>query len=63
MILISKLYTIQELQEILHISKNQAYKIVKIKGFPNIQIGKKILIPEDDLNKWIKENLGNKITI
>lgn len=36
-----ELYTITDLQTILHIGKNTAYKIAKLKGFPTIQIGKK----------------------
>lgn len=58
-----KMYTISELQDILHIGKGCAYKIVKTKGFPTIQIGKKILIPKDELVKWIKDNMNTKINI
>lgn len=57
------MYTVKDLQEILHIGKGTAYKIIKTKGFPTIQIGKKILIPEDDLRKWLKDNIETKINL
>lgn len=58
-----KLYTITDLQTILHVGKNTAYKIVKLKGFPKIQIGKKILIPKEDFNQWMQNNIGKHIDI
>ena len=59
----NKLYTIKDIQRILHIGHNTAYKLVKLKGFPKIQIGNKILVPENELEKWINSNIGNKIEI
>lgn len=58
-----ELYTITDLQTILHIGKNTAYKIAKLKGFPTIQIGKKILIPKEDFNQWMQNNIGKQIDI
>ena len=43
-------YTMSELQVILKIGKNTAYKLVKLKGFQSIQIGKKILILKNGIN-------------
>lgn len=59
----TKFYTMSELQTLMHIGKNTAYKLVKLKGFPVIKIGKKILIPQNELNKWIDENCGSEINI
>jgi len=56
-----ELYTMSELQTQLHIGKNTAYKLVKMKGFPSIQIGKKILVPKEGLDKWLRENMGSHI--
>lgn len=58
-----ELLTITEMQKELKISKNMAYKLTKLKGFPTIQIGKRIFISKDGLEKWIKENLGTQISI
>lgn len=56
-------FSIKELQNILGIGKNTAYKLTQIKGFPKIQIGNKIIIPKNQFNKWIENNIGNKINI
>ena len=58
-----KMYSMKELQQIMHIGKNTAYKLVKLKGFPSIQIGKKILIPKSELNEWLKNNKNSKIIL
>ena len=56
-------YTMSELQVILKIGNNTAYKLVKLNGFPSIQIGKKILIPKSELNEWLKNNKNSKIIL
>ena len=61
--LINRLYKMNELQKLLSIGKNKAYQLVKIKGFPTIQIGKTIYIPEKELEDWIERNIGNKINL
>ena len=58
-----KMYSMKELQQIMHIGKNTAYKLVKLKGFPTIQIGNKILVPHNQLCKWIENNNHSKINI
>lgn len=52
-----------DLQNKLHIGKNTAYKLVKQPDFPKIQIGKKYLIPEDMLGKYLEKHLKHKILI
>ena len=44
-------------------SKNTAYKIVKLDGFPKVQIGKKIFIPKDDLHIYLRKHIGTKINL
>ena len=58
-----RLYTPKELQQILHMSKNTIYKLIHTKGFPVIYIGHKVLTPHDELQRWISNNLGNRISI
>jgi len=53
----------KDLCHILGISKNTAYRIVKLDGFPKIQIGKKFYIPEDDLETYLKKHVGTKIKV
>ena len=45
------------------IGKNTAYKLVKLKGFPSIKIGNKILIPHNKLYDWIEKNNGSNIVL
>lgn len=49
-------YTISELADVLKISKSTAYQLARAKDFPKMYIGKRILIPLEDLKIWIKEN-------
>ena len=53
----------KELQNIMGIGKNTAYKLVKLKGFPSIKIGNKILIPHNKLYDWIEKNNGSNIIL
>jgi len=53
--------TVKELQNIIGCSSNKAYKIIKIKGFPKIRIGKNYYIDKDLLEKWLRENLYTAI--
>ena len=49
-------YTVQELQQVFQIGRNNAYKMVNTKGFPAIRIGRRIVIPVDKLQEWAKHN-------
>ena len=62
-IIITKYLQTKDLCSILGVSKNTAYKIVKLDGFPKIQIGKKFYIPEDDLEIYLKKHVGGKIKV
>ena len=62
-ILMMMLLTIKDLMRIFRCGKNYAYALTKLPGFPTLQIGKKIYIPADGLEKWVKENMGTKITL
>ena len=58
-----KLYTIADIQKIFHIGKNKTYKLMQLRGFPTIQIGKTILVPHNQLFQWINQNISNKIEV
>ena len=46
--------TVKEVQEKLKVGERNAYKLVNLTGFPKIRIGKKILVPEDELEEYLK---------
>ena len=56
--------TLEDIKNHLGISSNTTiYKLIAIKSFPKIKIGKKYLIPKNKYLKWIENNLGNDIII
>lgn len=44
---------INDLKRLLAIGTNKAYDLVKQKGFPAIKIGKKYIIPKEQLKIWL----------
>lgn len=50
-----RVLTVEEVRKKLNIGRNSVYKLVKQTSFPKIYIGKKILIPIDEFEYWIKE--------
>ena len=57
------MYSVKDIEKILGVSHNTAYKLTKLKGFPSIQIGRKIIIPKDEFEKWVEKSLGKTINI
>ena len=45
----------QELADQLGISLPKAYELTKRPDFPVLRIGTRIIIPTEDLNKWLSE--------
>ena len=54
-------YTLDEMTKVLGISKNTAYQLCAIEGFPVVRVGKKYLITVDGLQEWLKANYGKKV--
>lgn len=48
--------SVQELSEVLGISKVTAYKVVNTDGFPVLKLGKRVVVPVEALHEWLKEN-------
>ena len=62
-IYLENLLTVKEIQERLKLGKNNTYKLINKKGFPKIIIGKKILIPEEQFEKYIMNHVRSKIEL
>ena len=56
-------YTMKELADVLPVGTTNLYNLVHSAGFPSIIINRKILIPVDDFNKWVKSSAGKKIKL
>jgi len=58
-----KFYTMKELAEVVPIGVTNLYNLVHSDGFPSIIINRKILIPVDEFNQWVKTSAGKKINV
>jgi excisionase family DNA binding protein len=50
-----------EVAEVLGVSLSNAYVIMHSKGFPKMQIGKRILVTKDNLQAWIAAQSASNI--
>jgi len=50
--------SVSELANLLGLSRPKAYEMISIKGFPALQIGRRIVIPVRQLSKWLEDNAG-----
>ena len=50
-----KCYSVADLVSLLGCSRSTAYALVRRPGFPATRIGKRIVIPEDALKKWLAQ--------
>lgn len=48
-------YSVEDVQRLLGIGRNTAYKLASEKGFPSIYVGNRIIIPTDLFQNWIAE--------
>ena len=49
-----KYLTVKEVAEILRMGRTTAYELVNKPDFPSVKIGKKILIPESEFERFMK---------
>lgn len=47
--------SVPEAAELLGISKSKMYEIVRIKGFPAVRVGKRVLVNAKRLEAWLDE--------
>lgn len=60
---ICKTLNVKQLADYLGIGMNTAYQLVKMQGFPALKLGKRIIIPIDSLEDWVKKETEQKGTI
>lgn len=54
---------LKEVSEVLRLRKTNTYKLFQRKDFPEITIGKKLLIKESDLDGYLEKYAGPIIDI
>ncbi|MCR5502050.1 MAG: helix-turn-helix domain-containing protein [Lachnospiraceae bacterium] len=56
-----KYLTVKDIQEALHIGHNAAYALMSLDGFPSVKVGRKYLVDEEALHKWLSEHKGTTV--
>lgn len=49
------LMTVEEMRKVTGFSRPMAYKVLNREDFPKIRIGRRIMIPAKQLERWIEE--------
>lgn len=52
--------SVNQLANVLGISRTSSYDLVRSKDFPSITIGSRIVVPKDELMIWIQNQLNSK---
>ena len=52
----------EDVARVLGVSRANAYVIMHSKGFPKLQIGKRMMVPKDKLQAWIDAKSGGSIS-
>lgn len=60
---LDEMITVQDIMSHLNISKNTAYKLIKLDTFPKIRIGRTYAIPANEYKKWVTKNIGKELYI
>lgn len=50
------LLNVKQLAGLLGVSESSAYELVQEDNFPSVRIGKRIVIPKEELHRWISSN-------
>ena len=45
-----------QLADLLGVSHSSVYELIQKSGFPSLRIGKRIVIPKEELRQWISDN-------
>ena len=45
------------LANVLGVSVSSAYELMHEKGFPSVRIGKRFIVPREDLKQWISSQI------
>lgn len=48
----------EQLAQVLNISRAGAYQLMHAKDFPTLRIGKRMVVPKEQLRQWMDEQLA-----
>ena len=46
--------------KVLGVSISSAYELMHEKDFPSVRIGKRFIVPRDDLKRWMEEQVAKR---
>lgn len=55
--------TIADLQSMLHIGRNAAYKLLQDKSIHSMRYGRKYIIPKSSVTNFIMEGIENEVSL
>ncbi len=44
-----------EAAQVIGISRPRMYQLMKVKGFPTVQVGRRLLVSRKGLERWVEE--------
>lgn len=47
------LLSVKQLVDLMGVSDSSIYELIQEDGFPSLQIGKRIVVPKEEMRKWI----------
>lgn len=50
--------SVEEMAQVVGISKPKAYELVHQEGFPVVRIGRRMVIPKEGLTKWLESQMA-----
>lgn len=50
------LLNVKQLADLLGVSDSSVYELIQEDDFPSVRIGKRIVIPKEELRQWISTN-------
>ena len=53
--------TVQNVQNVMGLSKPKAYELVHTKGFPVIRFGRSMRVPRDRFLEWLDDRVGAQV--
>ena len=46
------------ISKVLGIAPSSAYELMHEKGFPSLRIGNRIVVPKEQFQQWVEEQMG-----
>lgn len=57
------MYTTQDLRRILKCGRDKAYSLMRLKGFPSVQLGGQYLVEKSAFENWLVHQQGRRIAV